>query len=86
MKFLLDSNDLWEHVQPPTTAEYAEIVADTSGASTSTLISDDARKKKKKAAYLIYQSCSPLPQSYITYERDPAKMWATLMNLYSRLE
>ena len=56
MKFLLDSDDLWEHVQSPTTAEYAEIMADTPRASTPTLIPNDAWKKKKKAAYLIYQS------------------------------
>ena len=29
MKFLLVSDDLWEYVQPPTSAEYAEIVVGT---------------------------------------------------------
>ena len=81
MKFMLDSEDLWEYVQPPTTEDHADIVVDTP--DTPTLISEDERKKKKKAAYLIYRSSSALPQSYVAHQCDPAKMWATLKNFYS---
>ena len=43
------------------------------------------RRKAKKAAFLIYQSCTPTPQSYIANERDPARMWSILEDLYSRV-
>ena len=71
MRFLLDGEDLWELVQPVLDA----IVVDT----------PEKQKKKKKAAYLIYQSCSPHPQSHIAHLRDPAEMWQTLKRLYSRI-
>lgn len=59
MKFLLDSDDLWELVQPPNAADSAEIVVETS--STQTLVSDSERKRKKKVATFLP---SILPTSY----------------------
>ena len=39
----------------------------------------------RSAAYLIYQSCTPLPQSYIAHEDNPSTMWHILRDLYSRI-
>lgn len=68
MKFLLDGEDVWE------------LVSDDEGFPES----DEDRRRCKKAAYLIYQSCTSHPQSYIAHETDPAKMWTILEKLYSR--
>ena len=43
------------------------------------------KRKAKKATFLIYQSCTPTPQSYIANEKDPARMWSILEDLYSRV-
>ena len=51
----------------------------------STTPTDTEKRKAKKAAFLIYQSCTPTPQSYIANERDPARMWSILEDLYSRV-
>ena len=50
MRFLLNREDLWNLVR-------SNDGDDIFGAT--------KKKKKEKVAYLIYQSCSPLPQSYI---------------------
>ena len=42
-------------------------------------------QRARKAAYLIYQSCTPLPQSYIAHEDNPSTMWHILRDLYSRI-
>ena len=46
---------------------------------------DAERRKAKKAAFLIYQSCTPTPQSYLANEKDFARMWSILEDLYSRV-
>ena len=89
MKFLLDGEDLWELVNKKDTEQTSITQGAQTRNRTRTLspgpaIDENKRRKCKKATYLIYQSCSTLPQSYIAHEKDPARMWTILENLYSR--
>ena len=94
MKFLLDGEDLWELVNPadaidaepqgsgpraPGVRTRAQLVTPAPS------VSDIEKRKTKKAAHVIYQSCTTIPQSHITYEKNPAKMWSILEDLYSRI-
>ena len=89
MKFLLDGEDLWELVindteQQTSTTQGAQTRNRTRTLSPGPAIDETKRRKCKIAAYLIYQSCSALPQSYIAHEKDPSTMWTILQKLYSR--
>ena len=100
MKFLLDGEDLWEltingipdeakiqlnvQAQSSSRARTCSTRSPTIQAS-STAPTDAEKRKAKKAAFLIYQSCTSTPQSYIANEKDPAKMWSILEDLYSRV-
>ena len=91
MKFLLDGEDLWELVHPESTDIEPQnsrtgARTRTQGTCSPTPTSDSDKRKCKKAAYLIYQSCTSLPQSYIAHEKNPAKMWSILKDLYSRID
>ena len=39
-------------------------------------------RELSKAVYLIYQSCSTIAQSHIADEKDPARMWIILGDLF----
>ena len=97
MKFLLDGKDLYKlTIDPP---DDAGAQLRPSGASsrirtrstrsrlptlqTAPTVTD--RRMAKKAAFLIYQSCTPIPQSYIANKRNPARMWSILKDLYSKV-
>ena len=94
MKFLLDGEDLWELVNPA-----GVIDAEPQGpgprapgvrtraqqGTPAPPVSDLEKRKTKKATHLIYQSCATIPQSHIAHEKDPAKMWSILEDLYSRI-
>ena len=94
MQFLLDGEDVWELVKPDSTDNstsnsntepQGSRATRTCTSRTMSPAPPSADKRKvKKAAYLIYQSCTTLPQSYIAHEKDPAKMWSILERLYSR--
>ena len=96
MKFLLDGEDLWEltingipddaEIQLNPQASRARTRSTRSPTMQASTAPTDAEKRKaKKAAFLIYQSCTPTPQSYIANEKDPARMWSILEDLYSRV-
>ena len=92
MKFLLDGEDLWElTIDPPDDAAVqlhpSSSRVRTQSTRSPTIASPTGvdKRKAKKAAFLIYQSCTPTPQSYLANEKDPVRMWSTLEDLYSRV-
>ena len=92
MKFLLDGEDLWELTIDPPDDAAAQLHPSSSRVRTRSTSSPTVasptgadRRKAKKAAFLIYQSCTPTPQSYIANEKYPARMWSILEDLYSRV-
>ena len=94
MKFLLKGEGVWKLVNPePQEANAANATVRTQGARTRTTQSPTLQhppteayeQRSSKAAYLIYQSCSAIPQSHIADEEDPATMWSILEDLFSRV-
>ena len=92
MKFLLDGEDLWELVSPPDAIDAEPQGPRAPGVRTRAQqgtpappVSELEKRKSKKAAYLIYQSCTATPQSHIAHEKDPARMWSILEDLYSQI-
>ena len=94
MKFLLTEEGVWKLVNSETQdANAANATIRTQGARTRTTRSPTLQhlptkaeeQRSSKAAYLLYQSCSTIPQSHIADEDDPATIWSTLQDLFSRV-
>ena len=94
MKFLLDGEDLWELVNPADAIDAEPqgpgprapgVRTRAQQGTPAPPVSDLEKRKTKKAAHLIYQSCPTIPQSHIVHEKDSAKMWSILEDLYSRI-
>ena len=94
MKFLLKGQGVWKLGNPePQDANAANATIRTQGARTRTTrspslqhpLTEAKEQRSSKAAYLIYQSCSTIPQSHIADEDDPTTMWNTQEDLFSRV-
>ena len=93
MKFLLNGEGVWNVVNTTTDDSPSATISVTSrtqgtrsrATRSPNPPSEADAQRSHKAAYLIYQSCTPLPQSYIAHEDNPSTMWFILRDLYSRI-